>query len=153
MRAISISQRIESSYAFLISPFLLFEYVTCRFVLFSILFICNLTRPIFLKYCDIFSLFFNQPRLSKLLYPKPEIKFYKIIIIIWERDFKEGKTTEAREEHTAEIHMDLIDLGHSVFLICIYIAKAKYCMSVWNFWGCFNGDGIGVWRRGNEGVL
>lgn len=42
-----MSQRIESSYAFLMSPFRRFEKVTWRFVVFSILLISSLTRPIF----------------------------------------------------------------------------------------------------------
>lgn len=49
IRAISMSHRMESSYAFLMSPFLRFENVTCRFVLFSILFISSLTRPILIS--------------------------------------------------------------------------------------------------------
>jgi hypothetical protein len=45
MRAMSMSQRTESSYAFLISPFRRLEKVTCRFVMFSILLIWSFTRP------------------------------------------------------------------------------------------------------------
>lgn len=44
--AMSMSHSTESSYAFLISPFLRFEYVTCRFVGFSIFLISSLTLPI-----------------------------------------------------------------------------------------------------------
>jgi hypothetical protein len=45
MRAMSMSQRTESSYAFLMSPFRRLEKVTCRFVMFSILLIWSFTRP------------------------------------------------------------------------------------------------------------
>lgn len=46
MSATSISHSTDNSYAFLIRPFRLLEYVTCLFVGFSIFLISNLTLPI-----------------------------------------------------------------------------------------------------------
>lgn len=49
--AMSMSQRTDNSYAFLMRPFRLLEYVTCLLVGFSIFLISNFTLPIVATVC------------------------------------------------------------------------------------------------------
>uniref|UniRef100_A0A2P2M547 Dormancy associated MADS-box protein Truncated DAM3 n=1 Tax=Rhizophora mucronata TaxID=61149 RepID=A0A2P2M547_RHIMU len=53
MRAISASERVESSLAFLKSPFLLLEKVTCLAVILSIFLILIFCLAIFLEFPQI----------------------------------------------------------------------------------------------------
>lgn len=69
IRPISASQRVESSWAFLINPLLLFEKVTCLAVILSIFLIWILCLTISPKLLN-FQQKSKEPRISKLKFTK-----------------------------------------------------------------------------------
>jgi hypothetical protein len=115
MRATSASQRTESSYAFLSSPFLLLANVTCLLILFSIRLSSTLPLPISLS----LSLSLSHSFLSRL---KDEQTFLKSLCLGTKWDKKEQKIIIIIK-NLRKVFMLMYLLQVFIFVLFMYVVE------------------------------